>query len=275
MHWICKQKNLLIKEMQNKKKYITLTIFMVVIYSLIVNPLRAFENKYNDNRNHKFTKFSSAKKEVYRIASDRKTFYCGCSYDANKIINLEKCGYQVRKSKKRASHVEVEHVVPADKLCGKTQEWLRGSDACMDHKGHSYKGRRCASENNPSCIMAYNDLHNLRPAIGEINNDRSDFSFGDIEQHDHNYGACSFKIKNRVVDPPREVHGDIARIYLHMNAAYPELNILTEDEVEFFKIWSQTDPVTIAECRQNQKIFSVQGTSNLVVKEQCKESGFK
>ena len=228
-----------------------------------------------DNRNHTFKKFSSAKKALFQISSDRKTFYCGCPFDANKIVDLEKCGFQVRKSKNRARHVEVEHVVPADKLCGKTSEWVKGSEACVDHDGNYYKGRKCASEHNDVCEMAYNDLHNLRPAIGEINNDRSDYPFADISSDVQTYGSCKFKIKNGKVDPPKNVHGDIARIYLHMNLAYPELHILNDSEVEFFKAWSKSDPVTPTECKQNQDINKIQGNYNLIVLEECRQSGLE
>jgi len=239
------------------------------VFILIFASADARDVASKDSRNHTYKKFSSAKKAVFAVSVEKKTFYCGCPFDDKKIVDLKACGYQFRKSKKRASHVEVEHVVPADKLCGKTPEWVSGSDACVDHKGRRYKGRRCASEHNPSCEMAYNDLHNLRPAVGEINNDRSNYPFADIPGEDTTYGGCSFQIKNQKVDPPKGIRGDIARIYLHMNAAYPELHILSPAEVELFQAWSMADPVTPAECELNQRIHDLQGNYNIVVLEVC------
>ncbi|MDH4263248.1 MAG: endonuclease [Spirochaetia bacterium] len=271
--------------MKNKNKiFVNIIITSVIILGALFLKLNEVNcENIKDIRNHKFTKFSDAKKAVFNVASqisrqnssEKITFYCSCPFDKNKIVDIQKCGYHIRKDKNRATHVEIEHVVPADKLCGKTLEWTQGSNACVNHKGKHFKGRRCASEHNPVCIMAYNDLHNLRPAIGEINNDRSDYPFGDIHMDSTAYGTCSFKIKNGVVDPPKEVHGDIARIYLHMNMAYPELHILNENEIRFFKVWSNLDPVTTTECSQNKIIYSLQGNYNLVVLEQCYQAGLR
>ena len=36
------------------------------------------------------------------------------------------------------------------------------------------------------------DLHNLVPAIGEINGDRSNFTFEHIDGEERVYGACDF-----------------------------------------------------------------------------------
>ncbi|MDH4201010.1 MAG: endonuclease [Spirochaetia bacterium] len=241
-----------------------LMIAMTLMLFNIISP-----GSQRDNRNHKFKEFSLAKKAVFTADVEKKTFYCGCPYNERKEINLQACGYQFRKSRKRASKVEIEHVVPADKLCGQTPEWKSGSEKCVDSNGRHFKGRKCASRYNPVCVMAYNDIENLRPAIGEINNDRSDYSFAEIKNKETSYGTCRFFIKNGVVDPPENVHGDIARIYLHMNATYPELNLSAPDEIKLFQKWSGLDPATEEECRKNKKIHDIQGTYNFFILEQC------
>lgn len=248
--------------------------FLALLPFLFFLASQAGPQTSRDYHNHVFKKFSSAKKAVFQADSERKTFYCGCPYNSHKKVDTETCGFHYRKSKKRAKRVEVEHVVPADKLCGKTPEWTHGSKACITKKGKRYRGRKCASKHNALCQMAYNDLHNLRPAIGEVNNDRSDYPFveesaGYLKKVSP-YGSCRFIIRKKTVTPPKNVRGDIARIYLYMNFAYPELHLLTEKKIEFFMRWSKMDPATKEECQKNDRIYRLQKTRNVFIDEQCK-----
>lgn len=56
-------------------------------------------------------------------------FYCGCKIDwqgKKGVIDLESCGYKVRKNENRASRVEWEHVVPAWQFGHQRQCWQEG-----------------------------------------------------------------------------------------------------------------------------------------------------
>ncbi|MDT1817368.1 deoxyribonuclease I, partial [Acinetobacter baumannii] len=61
--------------------------------------------------------FSQAKAAGVKVNADVPgDFYCGCKIDwqgKKGVIDLESCGYKVRKNENRASRVEWEHVVPA------------------------------------------------------------------------------------------------------------------------------------------------------------------
>ena len=61
--------------------------------------------------------FSQAKAAAVKVHADAPgTFYCGCkiNWQGKKgVVDLQSCGYQVRKNENRASRVEWEHVVPA------------------------------------------------------------------------------------------------------------------------------------------------------------------
>lgn len=60
--------------------------------------------------------FSQAKAAAVKVHADAPgTFYCGCkiNWQGKKgVVDLQSCGYQVRKNENRASRVEWEHVVP-------------------------------------------------------------------------------------------------------------------------------------------------------------------
>jgi deoxyribonuclease-1 len=66
------------------------------------------------------------------------------------------------------------------------------------------------------------DLHNLTPAVGELNGDRSNLPYGIVAGEPRLYGACNFEIggKARVTEPREEVRGDAARIWLYMADSY-------------------------------------------------------
>ncbi|MDX1268943.1 MAG: endonuclease, partial [Oceanisphaera sp.] len=108
--------------------------------------------------------FRQAKQAAPAIYNDHPvTFYCGCPIDAHgkKLVpNLERCGYQVRKQQKRASRIEWEHVVPAWELGHQRQCWQQG-------------GRKNCTRNDTVFKRMEGDLHNLVPAVGEVNGDRS------------------------------------------------------------------------------------------------------
>ncbi|GMG88423.1 hypothetical protein MNKW57_27440 [Biformimicrobium ophioploci] len=117
--------------------------------------------------------------------------------------------------------------------------------------------------------MAEADMHNLVPAIGEINGDRSNYRFGELGGMPSQYGAVPVLIdfKRRVVQPPANVKGNIARTYFYMSETYG-LNLSSSQE-KLFAAWDRLDPVDSWECKRNQLIAGVQGNENLFVSNAC------
>ena len=66
------------------------------------------------------------------------------------------------------------------------------------------------------------DMHNLVPAIGEVNGDRSNFRFSQWNGKADQYGKCAMIVdfKNRQAQPPAKARGKIARTYLYMQHTY-------------------------------------------------------
>ncbi|MDN3683895.1 endonuclease [Vibrio sinaloensis] len=124
--------------------------------------------------------------------------------------DLNSCGYQVRKQEKRASRIEWEHVVPAWQFGHQRQCWQNG-------------GRKNCSKNDNVFRSMEADLHNLTPAIGEVNGDRSNYNFSQWNGVDGvSYGRCEMQVnfKQRKVMPPDRAKGSIARTYLYMSKEY-------------------------------------------------------
>ncbi len=204
--------------------------------------------------------FSTAKNLLYgQVYFDRReSFYCGCRYNRDLSVNWESCGYVPRQNQSRAGRIEAEHIAPASWLGQHRACWQR--DACQDAQGKSYGGRKCCLESDPIFQIAHNDLHNLVPAIGEINGDRSNFPFAEISGETRNYGACDFEVKNGQSEPPASIRGDIARILFYMEATYALT--LPVGQKTLLEQWHRDDPVDEWEQIRNQRIKRLQGNGN-------------
>ncbi|MCF7364266.1 endonuclease [Vibrio sp. A1-b2] len=205
--------------------------------------------------------FSSAKNEALKIYKDHPTsFYCGCdiSWQGKKgIPDLESCGYKVRKQQTRASRIEWEHVVPAWQFGHQRQCWQEG-------------GRKLCSNSDAVFRRMEADLHNLTPAIGEVNGDRSNFNFSQWNGLDGvTYGQCEMQVnfKGRKAMPPERARGAIARTYLYMSAEHGFK--LSNSQTKLMQAWNKTYPVDEWECERERRIFKVQGNRNPFVYEQC------
>ena len=206
--------------------------------------------------NWTFSKSKKIAKDLY--SGNQTSFYCDCNYKikGKKLIpDWSSCDYFPRneytrsgKVNGRSLRIEWEHVMPA---------WFFGNQMDCWKKG----GRKaCKRDKKFQKIEA--DLHNLVPAIGEINGDRSNFSFAHISGEKRVYGKCDFEINfsARVVEPREAIRGNIARIYFYMSQTY---NVpLTEKLRKMLKAWSELDPVDVGERARNSKIFHIQGNSN-------------
>ncbi|WNC69961.1 endonuclease [Thalassotalea nanhaiensis] len=228
------------------------------------------------------TSFSTAKKraEKYVYYDQVKTFYCGCDYvfddtedfdnDGNtseSMIMPNACGYVPRtpitssgNANARISRIEWEHVVPAAQF-GQHR-------ACWHPSGNDNSRRNCA-RTDISFKFAEGDMHNLVPAVGELNGDRSDFRFSNVAGEPRVYGQCDFEVDfdSDTAEPTDNVKGDIARIYLYMiqkNDAQ-----VTDDEKAMFEEWNKLDPVSGWECMRDERISRVQGNHNPFVHGQC------
>lgn len=213
--------------------------------------------------------FNKAKTElikIYKAHPEQKEFYCGCdfSWEGRKgIVDLKSCGYKVRKNEVRANRIEWEHVMPAHAFGNQLQCWQNGGrKACQSEPHYSVKFNTMEG-----------DMHNLQPAVGEVNADRSNFGFNEFTKTFNQYGQCQFAtdFKNRQVQPRNEIKGMIARTYLYMADRYG-LN-LSKNEKRLMSAWNKSYPVQKWECERNRIIESVQGNDNPFITQQCQARG--
>jgi deoxyribonuclease-1 len=187
----------------------------------------------------------------------QKAFYSDCDYKVKekKLIPIHKtCGFKYRKNKNRSERIEWEHIVPAWHFGHQLRCWQNG-------------GRMTCRSTNSKFKQMEADMHNLVPAIGEINGDRSNFRYGMIEGEKRAYGKVNMEIlfSNKKAEPQESVFGDIARVYFYMRDRYG-LRISKKQE-KMLIAWNNIDPVSSWEKEKNQIVKKLQGDENLYITE--------
>jgi deoxyribonuclease I len=171
-------------------------------------------------------------------APHRTTFYCACAFDGDKRVDPSGCGFEPgARWQNRAERIEWEHVVPASRM-------LEGR-ACATDPDRKGSPRRWCRRVDPEFRAMEGDLHNLVPAIGQLNAERADHPYGDIPDAPRRFGACDFAVEDGVVAPAARIRGDIARIYAYMARAYG-LELRAEESAMLAR-WAQWDPPTAEE----------------------------
>lgn len=202
--------------------------------------------------------FSDSKKILLNkiYVDNQNTFYCNNPYEI-KGVGLKKFGTIIKNEKfyspkkidnKRSKYIEWEHVVPAYNFGRQMPCWKEG-------------GRKACQKDSKFNLMEA-DMHNLVPAIGEINEERSNYKFGFNIPKSGQFGNCNFEIdyKYKRAYPKEDIRGDIARIYFYMSDKY---NLeLSEQEKKMFLIWNKQDPVSKWEKIKNDRVEMYQGNRN-------------
>ncbi|MDR0219329.1 MAG: endonuclease [Enterobacteriaceae bacterium] len=203
--------------------------------------------------------FEQAKVESRKYVYDGQeksaigTLYCGCHWQwvgkSGGRVDLDSCHYQVRSQPTRAARIEWEHIVPAWVFGHQRQCWQNG-------------GRKNC-ENDPVFRTIESDMHNLAPAIGEVNGDRSNFNYGMVSKNQPNmYGACSSKtdFSSRIFEPRDKVKGMVARVYFYMHDRY---NLaMSRQQQQLMMAWDRQYPVQNWERERDNRVARIMGHHN-------------
>lgn len=192
----------------------------------------------------------------------RRTFYCNCAYTPQLRIARGTCGYKTRADESLSKRVAWDRVVP-NRAFGQHRSCWR-EPVCKDEAGTAFSGVRCCREVDEEFRAMELDLQNLVPAVGELQADRSDFDFGELEGETRMYGACDFEVDRglRRAEPDEDTRGEIARAYLYMHEIYGDGLPLSPAQVAQFEAWHEEDPPNAWEVQRNRRVAAVQGVSN-------------
>ena len=228
-------------------------LFLTLLFLLSL-PLSAEQKEFS---------FSQAKNrlvKIYQAEANPVSVYCGCDIFFRKKKpkpDLESCGYAVRKQQKRANRIEWEHVVSAWEYGHEMQCWMEA-------------GRKNCAKTDEVFRAFEGDMHNLFPAVGEVNGDRSNYRFGLLgSSTSDQYGECPMKVdfKQRAAEPPESSRGTIARTYFYMSDKHGLT--LSSEQRNLFNTWDEQYPPTQSECRIHKKVSEVQGDRNPYISRRC------
>jgi deoxyribonuclease-1 len=106
------------------------------------------------------------------------------------------------------------------------------------------------------------DMHNLFPAVGELNGDRKNFRFDFTLAKPKQYGECKFSVdfKAKRARIKEDIRGIIARDYLYFNKQYGMR--LSKQEMKKYKAWNKQYPADDWEIERNKRIGKIQGNLN-------------
>ncbi|MCH8173410.1 MAG: endonuclease, partial [Proteobacteria bacterium] len=204
------------------------------------------------------TSWSTTKKRATEIHEGHEiTIYCGCEYTpkgaSGGVIDHSTCEFLNRPniSDTRAVRLEWEHIVPASLMPAREHScWIDGSRS------------ECERNGPPEIKAMIFDLHNLVPSVGQVNADRSNLRYGEIEGEVLVFGRCDFEYSRElgIAEPAPEVRGDVARVWFYMRDTHGV--VFTPGEEEMFQEWSEGDPVGEWEIERNRRIYCEQGTFN-------------
>lgn len=215
--------------------------------------------------------FREAKKamvKIFKHLNKPTTLYCGCSIEfpfrGGYKPDLRSCGYAIQKDEKRAERIEAEHIMSA---------WEFGHNLSCWTDAEIGEGRHDCEETSELFNKMESDLHNLYPAIGEVNKERSNYGFTEYLANRNTiepFGRCEMYISpsDRLALPPKRSRGIIARAYLYMSYRY-QLPI-DKNHLELYYKWDREFPPDGNECKRNHLIEKVQGNSNPFMGKRCR-----
>ena len=218
--------------------------------------------------------FQAAKRLLTIVYADHpETLYSGCAFHLGQSVDTDRCGYRPQREGRRAHAIEWEHVVPAAAFGQGFAAWRVGHPDCVDRRGRAFRGRQCAARVDPTFRRIEADMYNLVPEIGELNNLRANLPMGQVRISRYDFGRAGVRLGGGLFEPRPEVRGDVARIYLYMDGAYPQLQLLDAPARALFAVWSAEDPVDAWECERARRIERVQGNRNRWIRVPCVRAG--
>ena len=203
---------------------------------------------------------------IFKQLNQPKTLYCGCN-----IVfpvsgwyrpELNSCGYKIQEDKRRARRIEAEHIMPA---------WDFGRNLKCWKDAEKGEGRIMCEAQDKIFNKMEGDLHNLYPAVGEVNKLRSNYGFTEVmfKPDIVSFGDCGMAISSQeqMALPPVRARGIIARAYLYMSYQYKIP--IDRNHMELYQKWDEDFAPDSNECKRNELIGKIQGNTNPFTDYRC------
>ena len=118
------------------------------------------------------------------------------------------------------------------------------------------KALDCRSQR--SCLRSNKNYQNMVPVESIYHFKLKDSVFGELDDTTE-ANECNIKKSYHILEPPKDMKGDVARIHFYMHKQY---NLPLSSSSFFLKAWSKEDPPSKEEIEKNRRIKEVQGNEN-------------
>ncbi|PIE45617.1 MAG: hypothetical protein CSA45_01810 [Gammaproteobacteria bacterium] len=162
-----------------------------------------------------------------------KTLYCDAAFSTDN-------------RRERKKYVNAEHIYP--------MSWVSRALDCGS--------RKACRENSPRFRAIESDLHNIYPALIDVNKARSNYRFGPVAGEKRRFGVCDFEVdeRKRIAEPPSAKRGEVARSMLYLSYQY-QLPLDKKTQT-LMRRWDGIDPPSDEERRREKIIHREQGREN-------------
>lgn len=194
--------------------------------------------------------------------------YCGCRFGADQTVRGD-CAYQPGSGAMAA--IRWEPVVPPSRFGVYRPCW---QESTMSQGDDPVAREQCAKV-DPEFREMEADLYNFHPVLADLSAQRGDNAFANVQGEPRDFGSCDFETqsdmgKKQKIEPPADVRGDVARVYLYMAARYGKgsdwkIKLPREQRLLYMK-WAQADPVDDRERLRACRIAAIQGWQNPYIK---------
>jgi deoxyribonuclease-1 len=203
---------------------------------------------YDDARDKVFYRLYAKVRKI-----EATDIYCGLRFWVDpKVLELE----EHEKTGNPAAWLTLEHAYAA--------QWMANALKCGNRD-------TCGSHGDDAIRTRFNhaeaDLHNLWPAVRNLNSSRQDSLFGMIAGETRRritvggkQFECDYEKEGDLVEPRRIVRGNLARSIFYMCHEYGFP--IDPTMLSLLKTWNKQDRPTTGERRRNDKIEAIQGTRN-------------
>ncbi|ELP5899933.1 endonuclease [Vibrio vulnificus] len=206
-----------------------------------------------------FNEFYSSKKEIAKhLYKNPYTFYANCKIEFSGRgkfhPDLRSCNYESRGNPTRARRIEFEHIFPVS--------WAKKQFGCWDNGG-----RENCRKTDAAFRVLEADPVNLVPSVGEINGDRSNYRYAELNRG-FDYGTNGriyYSKEERKFMPPHDKKGWVARVHLYMVKTY-DIELSSSYE-KLMNVWAKL-PASQEECEYN-RLTTSWGYNNPLTSQIC------
>ena len=189
----------------------------------------------------------------------KKTFLNGCDYhyDPNScmdksIVDTKCCSLQ--EDNETMSWMQI---VP-DSFYGRHKACMIETPCINIFSKEAFGSPLCCRRIDTQYREMEADLFNLVPVVSSLAVLQKGRIFGEVKIPTERLGDV--KMDENYLEPPNSVKGDVARVYLYMDARYGLE--LTPEQRKVFLNWHKEDGADVKECRLAKLFQKIQGGKN-------------